>query len=198
MQSSAPLYSSYSLPAALRPDYLFLKYVLSDTGTQRRGSIPTPAAVTSLAFDEQEELLWSGNDCGHVTSYYGLGLAKYTSFQIHAHNDIRAQLTGPYGLLSLTKNALRISIRRGLTVLDHTSDHLKDMYCMSRTENPDVILMAGQQSELLEFDLQKVKAIRVTEISEKDGSGCMILRSHPKFTCCGDASGKVCIMSTHL
>jgi PAB-dependent poly(A)-specific ribonuclease subunit 2 len=187
--------SGGSYLSTMRPDYLFLKYVLSDTGSQRRSVLPqAPVAVTSLAFDRQEELLWMGNETGHVTSYYGLDLAKYTSFQVHAQNDIRAQVTGDYGLLSLTKNSLRMSIRRGLTVFDHTSDYLKDMYCMALTENPHVVLMAGQQSQVLEFDLEKVKPIRVTEISSSsadDESGCMIIRDHPKFACCGDAFGKV-------
>ena len=194
MYSGSSSGSSY-LPT-MRPDYLFLKYVLSDTGSQRRGTLNAPVSVTSLAFDHQEELLWMGNERGHVTSYYGLGMSKYTSFQVHAQHDIRAQLTGEYGLLSLSKNSLRMSIRRGLTVFDHTSDYFKDMYCMSRTENPNVILMAGQQSEVLEFDLEKVKAIRVTEISDEN-SGCMIIRNHPKFACCGDASGKVSSWRMH-
>ena len=181
------MYSGY-MPT-IHPDYLFLKYILSDTGSVRRRTLASTFSVTSLAFDQQEELLWMGNERGHVTSYYGLGMAKYTSFQVHSHADVRAQLTGPYGLLSLTKNALRLSIRRGLSVFEHTSDHLKDMYCMARTESPHVILLAGQQSHMLEFDLNHVKAIRITELDEN--SGCMIIRNHPKFACCADASGKV-------
>ena len=182
----------------LRPDYLFLKYVLSDSGSHAR----TQPSVSSLSFDHQEELLWMGNDSGHVTSYYGLDMTKYTSFQVHSENDIRAQLTGDYGLLSLTKNSLRMSIRRGLTIFNHTSDYLKDMYCMASTQNPSIILMAGQQSEMLEFDLEHMKPVRVTNIdtdtnnSDPDlTSGCMIIRTHPKFVCCGDASGKVSVDS---
>jgi PAB-dependent poly(A)-specific ribonuclease subunit 2 len=175
----------------MRPDYLFLKYVLSDSGSHARTQPP----VTSLCFDRQEELLWMGNEGGHVTSYYGLDMVKYTSFQVHSENDIRAQLTGDYGLLSLTKNSLRLSLRRGLTAFNHTSDHLNDMYCMSLTENPSIILMAGQQSELLDFDLNLMKPVRITNL-ENDPSanslpGCMIIRSHPRFVCCGDATGKV-------
>lgn len=215
------MYQSYGVPG-LRPDYHFLKYVLADAGSRAR----TQPAVSSLSFDHQEELLWMGNYGGHVTSYYGLDMAKYTSFQVHPTDDIRAQLTGPYGLLSLTKNSLRMSIRRGLTVFDFDSEEMKDLYCMARTENPEVILMAGQQSELLEFNLNFGKVVRVTKLDENDGdasskttdtsslassvttttassastshttpatspAGCMIIRSHPKFVCCGDAGGKV-------
>jgi len=183
--------NSYPVPN-LRPDYLYLKYVLSDSGSHARNQ----PAVTCLAFDNREELLWMGNDSGHVTSYYGLDMAKYTSFQVHSDHDIRAQMTNDSGLLSLTKNALKLSIRRGLTTFTHTSDHFKDMFCMASTGNPSVILMGGQQTELLEFDLNLTKVIRITNIEptdkEGDPGGCMIIRYHPKFVCCGDASGKVC------
>ena len=47
------------------------------------------------------------------------------------------------------------------------------------------------QNELIEFELNRRKEIRVTEISSDDSNGCVILRSHPKFICCGDSAGKV-------
>lgn len=191
--------SSGSYVPNLRPDYLFLNQVLSDTGSQR---IPATSGVTCVTFDDQEELLWMGNDRGHVTSYYGLSLSKYTSFHVHAASDVRSQLTGPYGLLSLTKNSLRMSIRRGLTVFDHTSPHMTDMYCMARTDVQNRILIAGQQAEVLDFDLQTVTPVRVTRISDPDAdddtSGCMIIRNHPQFVCCGDAAGKVSSCSLTL
>lgn len=179
----------------LRPDYLYLNHVMSDTGS----NAPPTVATTALTFDQHEELLWMGNETGHVTSHYGLDLMKYTSFQIDATNDIRSLMTTEYGLLSLTKNCLRMSIRRGLTLFHHTSDeYLKDAYCMSKTDNTSIILIAGRQSEMLLFDLNKRKPLRITRINDEDevtdsnsDLNCMLIRSHPQYYCCGDASGKI-------
>ena len=181
-----------SLPQ-LRPDYIFLNHVMSDPGSHAPPTVP----VTALAFDQHEELLWTGNESGHVTSHYGLDLVKYTSFQVDSTNDIRSLMTTEYGLLSLTKNSLRMSIRRGLTLFHHSSDeYLKDVYCMSKTENSSIILIAGRQSEMLLFDLNKRKPLRVARIYEEESDaasnlGCMLIRTHPKYYCCGDASGKI-------
>lgn len=186
--------------ANYRPDYVFMKYTIADAGSGQ----PTPLSVTSLAFDTAEgellwfvlpttncelclELLWQGNAGGHVTSYYSTELTKYTSFQVHQLDDIRHLLTGEFGLLALTKNSLRMYIRRGLPVFTHNSDLLKDMQCMTRLSS-GLLIMGGHQEHLIEFDLQRQTKVRVTEIGE---NGCVIIRNHPKLVCCGDATGKI-------
>lgn len=166
-------------------EYSPLVSIISDTGSNVNGQL----GVSAISFDNVEELLWMGNAGSHVTSYYGYQLQRYTSFQVHSINDIRSLLTGDFGLLSLTSNTLRLSIRRGLTLFNHSSELLRDMQTMSLLPS-GLVLMGGQQKMLIEFDLERIKQLRITDIEEE---GCVIIRKHPKFVCCGDVVGKVCI-----
>ena len=56
---------------------------------------------------------------GHLTSYYGLGMQKYTSFQVHPTNEIRQILTTEGRVLSLTSDNLRVSTKFGRRVFDY-------------------------------------------------------------------------------
>jgi len=175
---------SISNPYSTVSEYSLLTSVLLDIRPRGDGS---QSAVTSLTFDNMEELLWVSSSSGYVTSYYGYQLQKYTSFQVHSLNAVCALLTGEFGVLSLTPNTLRLSIRRGLAAFDHTSDLLQKMTCMTALPS-GLILMAGCQNQMIEFDLERIKQVRITEVGE---NGCILVRQHPKFVCCGDSTGKV-------
>ncbi|XP_041365358.1 PAN2-PAN3 deadenylation complex catalytic subunit Pan2-like isoform X2 [Gigantopelta aegis] len=144
--------------------------------------------VSTLTFDTRQELVWVGNTGGHVTSYYGIDMQKYTSFQVHATNDIRQILPLDSGILFLTKNSLRLSIRRGLSILNYQGqESMQDMQCMMMT-GPSAVLMGGHQAKAVEFDLTKGQEMNQFDIGEP---GCAIFRQSARFICAGDTSGKV-------
>ncbi|KAM0226351.1 hypothetical protein ACHAPQ_003459 [Fusarium lateritium] len=76
-------------------------------------AMPTP--VTTMTFDNSQELLWTGNDYGRVTSFYGTELQRYTSFKAHASSDgpVRQILVNDKGIVALGAKDLHMAIRRG-------------------------------------------------------------------------------------
>lgn len=143
--------------------------------------------ISALTFDNVEELLWSGNEDGHLTSFFSSELQKYTSFDVDIGSDIREIVTLENGVLSLTSSTLRMSNRRGLTIYNHCSEHLQDMQCMTLTQK-GTLLLGGHHSNLIELDPETCQEISFIQIN---ASNCAILRKHPRFICCGDVAGKV-------
>jgi len=72
-----------------------------------------PCALSTVVFDNSEELLWSGNDIGVVTSYYSDELRKYTSFR--AHQELVQQILPiDRGIISISANSIKMTHRRGI------------------------------------------------------------------------------------
>ncbi|XP_035212359.1 PAN2-PAN3 deadenylation complex catalytic subunit PAN2-like isoform X2 [Stegodyphus dumicola] len=171
--------SGYCDGMALGQEYSLLQSILVDGGTH--------FGVSTVSFDNYEELLWMGNQGGHMTSYSTAELQKYTSFQVHVNNEIREIVPHDAGILSLTSNSLRMSARRGLPIFNHCSEQIQNMQCMVLT--PDgTLLMGGHHRNLIELDLNTIQEINIVQVS---GDNCAILRKHPRFICSGDISGKV-------
>ncbi|UYV77924.1 PAN2 [Cordylochernes scorpioides] len=167
---------------AVGQEYANINNVLVDGGSHY--------GVSALCFDRQEELLWMGNRGGHVTSYYTSALQKYTSFQVHATDEIRHLLTVDAGVLSLTSGLLRLNIRRGLIAYSHVSPHMTAMQCMSLAGTgggADKLLMGGDQPLVLRLDLNTGQEEATMEVGP---DGCAIIRNHPRFLAFGDYKGK--------
>ncbi|KAF2706246.1 PAB-dependent poly(A)-specific ribonuclease-like protein subunit pan2 [Pleomassaria siparia CBS 279.74] len=114
--------------------------------------------VTTFAFDTTQELLWTGNEYGRVTSFYGPSLERYTSYRAHAATEgaVNQFLFTDKGILSISKQSAHYSIRRGITQWHLTCPDFTDLRCMNFTsKGTREILVAGGQEQMFKIDVEK-------------------------------------------
>lgn len=158
---------------------------------QQTQSVPTDPTssfgVSAIHFDLAEELVWVGNQNGHITSYYGSCLQKYTAFQTHSNHEVRQIYTMDDGVLALTQNSLRMQHRRGLPIFTHNSANMEDMQCLLPVSS-NRILLGGHQDQLIDYNLTRCEETKLFNVGE---NGCAMLRQHSKFICAGDPFGRI-------
>ncbi|XP_014242212.1 PAN2-PAN3 deadenylation complex catalytic subunit PAN2 isoform X2 [Cimex lectularius] len=145
--------------------------------------------VSAVAFDTIEELIWMGNQGGHITSYYGPDMQKYTSFQVHMTDEIRCIHPIEGGILALSPTSLRYQMRRGLPIYTYSSANMEEMQCLINLKHiPDSFLIGGHTSNIIELNLAEGREVQLIDVGE---SGCAIMRQQSHYLCCGDPSGKI-------
>ncbi|KAF2020982.1 PAB-dependent poly(A)-specific ribonuclease subunit PAN2 [Aaosphaeria arxii CBS 175.79] len=151
--------------------------------------------VTAFAFDTSQELLWTGNDFGRVTSFYGPGLERYTSYRGHAPTEgaIKQFLFTEKGVLSLSKHSLHYSIRRGLTQWHLVNNDFKDLKCMNFTsKGTREILVAGCQENMFKIDVEKGT---ITDTLVGDAQYTIMKRAG-QYICAATLNGSIHILDS--
>ncbi|KAI8925842.1 ubiquitin carboxyl-terminal hydrolase-domain-containing protein [Entophlyctis helioformis] len=128
---------------------------------QRRLQLPAPVrapdtAVSAVCFDAAEELLWCGTAWGHVSSYVNAppSLVRYTAFPAHRARVLQV-LVADRGVLSLSPQTVRLSIRRGVQIWAKMIPHAS---CMAFATSPSDLFVgtsAAASSKLLQLNLHR-------------------------------------------
>ncbi|KAJ8678573.1 hypothetical protein QAD02_014360 [Eretmocerus hayati] len=143
--------------------------------------------VSTINFDTVEDIVWTGNQGGHVSSYYGPMLQKYTSFQVDPKLEVRQVRCLENGVIALTQNSLRFQSRRGLPMHTYTSENMIEMQSLL-CYSPTSLLMGGHQEKIIDFDLTTNSEKKTIDIGE---NGCAMLRQHNRYICAGNAFGRI-------
>ncbi|KAK2744060.1 poly(A)-specific ribonuclease [Onygenales sp. PD_40] len=116
-----------------------------------------PTVATTIAFDDTQELLWTGNEFGRVTSFFGPDLQRYTSVRAHpaAEGAVRQLLFHDRGVISVSSKSVHLTSRRGLTIWHLSHAEMDDLRCMSFTNQPSRIIVAGCQRTMFHIDVDK-------------------------------------------
>ncbi|KAI1000322.1 PAN2-PAN3 deadenylation complex catalytic subunit [Podosphaera aphanis] len=119
---------------------------------------PTP--VTTVTFDSLQELLWTANDYGRVSSHYGNELQQYSSFRA-GYGTVHQILCHERGVITLTSTGVHMATRLGLPIanvylFNHSDEEMIDVRCMSYTSGAMAeILVAGLQSQMFVINVEK-------------------------------------------
>ena len=137
--------------------------------------------------------MWSGNEYGRVTSFFGDQLQKYTSWQSNLSHDgpVRQILTCDYGVLSLGLQSLHLSIRRGLTSWHLVHEDFQDLRCMCFLSSSSEVLVAGCQPTMFKVDVEKGKIVETIEASSK----YVIMRRGASYICAATTTGSVQVLN---
>ncbi|KAI0392158.1 PAB-dependent poly(A)-specific ribonuclease subunit PAN2 [Xylariaceae sp. FL0594] len=154
-----------------------------------------PRPVTCLAFDSSQELLWTGNEYGRVTSFYGAKLQQYTSFKAHTSQDgsVLQILFNAKGVIALGARSVHMRDRRGLPLWTIRHDDMKELRCMSFTSRGTVeILVAGEQDTMFVIDTNKGEIIKQVPSAHK----YKIMRRSSRNICAATPTGTVHIIDS--
>ncbi|CAJ2505173.1 Uu.00g125670.m01.CDS01 [Anthostomella pinea] len=156
------------------------------------GPMGNPTPPTVLAFDTNQELLWTGNGFGRVMSFYGNKLQPYTSFRIHPSQDgaVRQILFNDKGVVSLGPRGVHMANRRGLPLWSIRHEDFTALRCMSFTSRGTTeILVAGEQYKMFVIDTNKGEVTKQVSTGHQYSS---MRRS--RYICAATPTGAVHIL----
>lgn len=161
-------YGGYA-PTTLLPSYPFDAATTLQTELLDEGHVPP--SVTSIGFDNGEELLWCGTEDGWLTAMYAPTLGRHVSVEAHAH-AITSILPLAGGALSLSASGVAFHTSGGAQTLSCASNDgersaLKAMAYQHQSGRIAAKLFVGRSTPVVEqYDMTRGLLIKSTETSQ--------------------------------
>ncbi|KTW27568.1 poly(A)-specific ribonuclease [Pneumocystis jirovecii RU7] len=150
--------------------------------------------ITTSCFDEYYELVWVGNEKGHLTSYFGPELCRYTSAKAH-NTPICSLISHERGIVSLSSQNIRLMNRRGLFRWSLSDLDMIDLQCMtvvSRTSSD--ILVGGLQTLMLLVNIERGTVINKLVIGGTNRKKDTVVMQCGRYICCGSSTGELSLL----
>ena len=157
--------------------------------------------IYASCFDSQQELFWTGNAQGRVTSYYGVSLSKYTSFSVPFDTNPEIKTIFPHrekDVYILNSDTLFCYSRLGSRVFKHKEVSFKNLECMFYNQQ-ERFYLGGFNELIYDFDIERLRILRQFNITD-DQKDCILIKSSASTTNMSSSltrNGVLCTGSTN-
>eukprot|EP00898_Chlorokybus_atmophyticus_P002747 jgi/Chlat1/3473/Chrsp23S03668 len=158
--------------------------------------VQLPEATCKAVFDNREELLWTGSETGWIYAFLSPLMKKYSAFRAHTQH-VSSLLPSVDGVLSLSRDTLRLNSRGGLVHMTHSDSAKKDMVCMDWERPGGLRVAIGHESAMVTvFDLLSGRiTTQVRSVLSSShcpvSQGVAVLRGAGRFVAVGGNHGEV-------
>mmetsp|Transcript_140718 Transcript_140718/g.245097 ORF Transcript_140718/g.245097 Transcript_140718/m.245097 type:complete len:1529 (-) Transcript_140718:571-5157(-) len=153
------------------------------------------SAVTHALFDPFEELLWTANELGKLTSYYpsfqeveeGPMWCKYSTFQAHIES-VSQMIIEQWGILSLSQNCVRIHTKGGMPTQNFSDDNIHNLLSFSYTDpRKTTLCMGGNIHKIFNYDIHQNVVVTKADTTQ----GTAVVKTSGRYLCCGGTAGDI-------
>ncbi|KAF9380588.1 poly(A)-specific ribonuclease [Podila verticillata] len=138
--------------------------------------------VTGVKYDPHHELIWAANENGYISSYYGAGLQRYSSYKAHK-GPVRQMMVLDRGIVSISKDSIHLSNRRGVASWNILDESAQDLHSMALMGNAEIVA-AGQQDKILSINM-----IRGIVTKKIDTDSEIVVMKKSRLLVCGSTQG---------
>eukprot|EP00667_Euglena_gracilis_P001373 EG_transcript_1373 len=160
------------------------------------------SAVTHTAFDPFEELLWTANDVGKLTSYYpsfqeemdaGPIWCKYSSFQGHVE-AVTQMIVEQWGVLSLSQNCVRVHTKGGLPTQNFSHEGMHNLLSFAYTDaRKSTLCLGGNLNKIFNYDVQQNLILTTADTTQ----GTAVVKYNGRLVCCGGTAGDISLRDSY-